>query len=130
VASGRRSARRQAAFTLYQQDLLGLTPAEALLRVAEGNQPDPYTRRLVVGVGEHREEIDQLLNQHLSEWTVDRLGILERSILRIGAYELEWEDEVPNAVAIDEAVVLAKRFCSDEAGALVNGVLGSIVGNR
>jgi transcription antitermination protein NusB len=63
----------------------------------------------------------------VSGWSVDRLGVLERSILRLAVFELLWRDDVPAAVAIDEAVALTKRFCSDEAGALVNGVLGSLI---
>ncbi len=123
--AGRRSARRQAVFILYQQDLLGLTPQAALLRDPSA-EPGPYARALVLGVGSHVEEIDRRLAPHLSNWDLKRLGALERSILRLAAYELLWQDEVPAPVAIDEAVTLAKRFCSDEAGALVNGVLGGL----
>ena len=89
---------------------------------------DPYTLNLVTGVGTHVCDIDKLLSANLSGWTLDRLGILERSILRLGAYEMLWESQIPHAVVIDEAVELAKRFCSDEAGALVNGVLGAVSG--
>ena len=67
-----------------------------------------------------------MLGKHVEGWTLQRLGVLERAILRLAAYELIWEPEVPSAVVIDEAVGAAKRFCSDEAGALVNGVLGSL----
>jgi len=123
--SGRRSARRQAAFILYQQDLLGLTPQAALLR-DPNTDLSPYARALVVGVAAHLEEIDRRLAPHLSNWDLERLGALERSILRLAAYELLWQEDVPAPVAIDEAVTLAKRFCSDEAGALVNGVLGAL----
>jgi N utilization substance protein B len=125
VSTGRRSARRHAVFILYQQDLLQLTSAAALRRAGDG-EVDEYSHRLVVGVGERQEEIDGLLAQHVTGWSVDRLGILERAILRMAAYELLWESEVPLAVVINEAVNLAKRFCSEEAGALVNGVLGSL----
>jgi len=110
---------------LYQQDLLSIGPEEALLR---GDDPEvgEFSRSLVLGVAERLPAIDPLIQDHLSGWDVARLGVLERAILRIGAYELLWEAGVPEAVVIDEAVNLAKRFCSDEAGALVNGVLGSI----
>jgi N utilization substance protein B len=122
---GRRSARRQAVFILYQQDLLQLTPEDALTR-AGALEVDEYAARLVTGVAEHRHEIDAELEQHIEGWSLQRLGVLERAILRLGAFELLWELEVPSAVVIDEAVGSAKRFCSDEAGALVNGVLGSV----
>jgi N utilization substance protein B len=81
----------------------------------------------VMGVARERSDIDSILQEHVSGWSVDRLGVLERSILRLAAFELLWRPDVPAAVAIDEAVALAKRFCSDEAGALVNGVLGSLI---
>ncbi|MBN1630728.1 MAG: transcription antitermination factor NusB [Thermoleophilia bacterium] len=111
---------------LYQQDLLGLSPTAAMERLAE-ERLGSYARQLVEGVGKEREDIDRLLGVHVAGWTLDRLGVLERAILRCATYELFWEKEVPQAVAIDEAVNLAKRFCSPEAGALVNGVLGSLV---
>jgi len=131
-ATGRRSARRQAVFILYQQDLLGITPAAALARETTV-EVSRYARSLVLGVGQRQREIDDSLAPHLSSWSLERLGALERSILRVAAYEMLWEEGFPAAVAIDEAVTLARRFCSDEAGALVNGVLGSLlkaVGDR
>jgi transcription antitermination protein NusB len=127
VPVGRRSARRKAAFALYQQDLLQLTPEAALARAEAAGELDGYTKSLISGVGEHQAEIDAELGRHVAGWTVDRLGNLERSILRLAMYELRYEIEVPPAVVVDEAVELAKRFCSDEAAALVNGVLGSVV---
>jgi len=89
-------------------------------------QADPYGRRLVQGVLDHREEIDALLSAHLEGWTLARLAPLERNILRLATYELEWVPDVPPAVAMSEAVMLTKRYCSDEAARLVNGVLGAL----
>ena len=128
MPTGRRSARRQAVFVLYQQDLLELTAQEALRRAGDASV-DEYTAQLVRGVSDHREEIDRLLEKHVEGWSLQRLGVLERAILRVGSYELLWEPEVPPAVVIDEAVESAKRFCSDEAGSLVNGVLGGLAGS-
>ncbi len=128
MPKGRRSARRQAVFLLYQQDLLALTPEDALARPGNG-EVDEYAARLVRGVGEHRTEIDDLLGKHVEGWSLQRLGVLERAILRLAAYELLWEPETPPAVVIDEAVGSARRFCSDEAGSLVNGVLGGLAGS-
>lgn len=114
---------------LYQGDLLGLTPLAALERAERTESlADPYTRRLVLGVGEHIQAIDDVISQHLAGWTLERLGSVERTILRIGAFELGWVADVPTAVIVDEAVELAKRFASDEAGSLVNGVLGAVQG--
>ena len=125
MAAGRRSARRQAVFVLYQKDLLELTLEAALERIGDA-ELDPYARALVLGVAQEQVAIDSVLQPHVAGWSLERLGILERSILRLATYELLWEAGVPEAVVIDEAVELAKRFCSDEAGALVNGVLGSL----
>jgi transcription antitermination protein NusB len=125
VPTGRRSTRRQAVFILYQQDLLGLS-AEAALGRVESEELGEYARALVLGVAENREEVDGLLAEHVTGWSLDRLGVLERAILRVAVYELLRQSEVPKAVVIDQAVGLAKRFCSEEAGALVNGILGSV----
>jgi N utilization substance protein B len=125
MAAGRRSARRQAVFALYRQDLLAVTPEAALLSYS-GMDSDSYAGALLRGAARERERVDALLREHLAE----RLGILERSILRVAVYELLEEVDVPEAVIIDEAVTLAKRYCSAEAGSLVNGVLGSVVASN
>ena len=125
MPQGRRSARRHAVFLLYQQDLLSLGAEQALSR-ADDHKQDGYTAGLVRGVETHRSQIDEVLGAHVEGWSLQRLGVLERAILRLATYELLWEPDVPSAVVIDEAVEAAKRFCSDEAGSLVNGVLGSL----
>lgn len=125
MPSGRRSARRQAVFVLYQQDLLKLGATRALDRAVEEGIDD-YASRIIQGVQAGVDAIDSLVEQHLEGWTLSRLGVLERAIMRVAAYELLEESEVPVAVVVDEAVGLAKRFCSAEAGSLVNGVLGAI----
>ena len=125
MSAGRRSARRRAVFILYQQDLLKLG-AEAALRREQDEELSDYARQVVLGTEAEREQIDLLVDQNVTGWSLERLGVLERSILRVAAYELLREIDVPVAVVIDEAVNLAKRFCSGEAGALINGVLGSL----
>lgn len=129
MSSGRRSARRQAVFILYQQDLLELSATDALKR-RRASRLEPYTQGVVLGVAEHGAEIDALVERHLEGWELSRLGSLERSILRVAAFELLYGTDVPEPVAIDQAVESAKRFCSDEAGALINGVLGSLAASR
>jgi len=128
VATGRRRARKEALFFLYQQDLLGLTREDAVIRrsAVRPEEMDPYQRRLVEGVAEHRAEIDSELGRRLEGWTLERLAPLERNLLRLGLFELRWASENPPAVTISEAVELAKRYCSDEAARLVNGVLGAL----
>jgi N utilization substance protein B len=129
VQAGRRSARRQAVVILYQQDLLGLSAPDAIGRVQDAEISE-YARRLVLGAAAERKTIESAVGAHLAGWSWERLGVLERSILRVAAYELIWEPEVPVAVIIDQAVELAKRFCSAEAGALVNGILGALASVR
>jgi N utilization substance protein B len=125
VPAGRRNARRQAVFILYQQDLLALSAPAAIYRIQDLEVSD-YARRLVLGAAAERETIRSTVEANLAGWSWERLGVLERSILRVAVYELMREAEVPTPVIIDQAVELAKRFCSPEAGALVNGILGTM----
>ena len=117
----RKSARRDALFVLYQWDVTG-TPLASL---HEG-ELEPYARELVDGVSGEAAELDARINSASSEWSADRLGALERNVLRIALWELERGD-VPLEAAIDEAVSLAKRYSSEDAGRLVNGILGRVV---
>ena len=117
---GRRAARRTALFLLYQWDLTG----KPLASLYEG-EADPFALETAQAVAERAAELDERINEALEGWTADRLGALERNILRIAAYELEGT-EVPKEVAINEAVELAKRYTTDEAARLVNGALGKI----
>ena len=115
---GRRRARRQALFLLYQWDLTD----QPLASLFDG-EPDEYAARLAAAVAARADLLDARVSAASEGWPADRLGTLERNVLRIGVYELE-EETVPPEVAINEAVVLAKRYASDEAGKLVNGILG------
>jgi transcription antitermination protein NusB len=117
---GRRQARRTAFVLLYQWDLTG----QPLASLYEG-EVDEFARETAEGVAERAEELDRRIDEATEDWTVDRLGAPERNILRIGVYELE-TGRVPPEVAINEAVALAKRYASDDAGRLVNGILGRI----
>jgi N utilization substance protein B len=117
---GRRGARRQALFLLYQWDLTG----QELASLFEG-EPDDFARALAEEVAARAEALDRRISLASGDWPAERMGTLERNILRIGVYELE-EGTVPHEVAINEAVVLAKRYATDEAARLVNGVLGRI----
>ena len=118
--SGRRAARRTALFLLYQWDLT----RQPVASLYEG-EVDPFARELAEAVIERAEELDGEITESATDWTADRLGALERNILRIGAHELS-TDDVPVEVAINEAVELAKRYASDDAARLVNGILGKI----
>jgi transcription antitermination protein NusB len=118
--AGRRAARRTALVLLYQWDVTG----QELASLFEG-EVDPYSRSIAEAVIERHEELDRRITEASDEWTADRLGALERNILRMAIHELD-EGEVPVEVAINEAVALAKRYSSEDAGKLVNGILGRI----
>jgi transcription antitermination protein NusB len=119
-ATSRKAARRQALYLLYQWDLTG----QELASLYEG-EPDEFARSLADAVSLRAEALDVRITAASPDWPADRLGTLERNILRIGVYELQ-EETVPREVAINEAVVLAKRYASEDAARLVNGVLGRI----
>ena len=119
--SGRRAARRTALFLLYQWDVTG----QPLTSLYEG-EVDPFARETAEAVAAHAEDFDKRITEAAEGWTADRLGVVERNILRIALHELDGA-EVPDEVAIDEAVTLAKRYATDDAARLVNGILGRIV---
>ena len=120
MSTGRRQARRTALFLLYQWDLTG----QPLTALYEG-VPDAFALGLAEAVSSRAETIDERITATSEGWTADRMGTLERNILRIGIHELE-EGSVPPEVAMNEAVVLAKRYASDEAARLVNGILARV----
>jgi N utilization substance protein B len=119
--TSRKGARRDALFVLYQWDVTG-TPLASL---HEG-ELDPYTVELAEGVTAEIAALDARINEASRDWSVERLGAVERNILRIALWELD-RDEVPLEAAIDEAVSLAKQYASEDAGRLVNGILGKVV---
>jgi N utilization substance protein B len=116
----RRQARRQALMLLYQWDLSG-----AEIGAQYQGEIDPWARTLAKEVAAGAAELDGRITSAAEGWTANRLGVVERSALRVAIHELD-RGEVPAEVAIDEAVTFAKRYSSDEAGKLVNGILGRI----
>ena len=116
----RRAARRAALFLLYQWDVTG----RPLASLYEG-EVDEFARRTAEEVAAAAPELDRRITAAANEWTADRLGTVERNVLRIALHELDG-DEVPDEVAIDEAVGLAKRYATDEAARLVNGILARV----
>ena len=124
MSSGRRQARRSAFFVLYQWDVTG----QPLGSLYEG-ELDPYARKVAEGVAARADELDAAISAAATDWSADRLGAVERNVLRIALYELD-EGLVPAEVAIDEAVRLAKRYATEEAAKLINGILGRIVRER
>jgi N utilization substance protein B len=117
----RREARRAAVFMLFQWDVTG----RPLGSLYEG-EVDDYTRQLADAVTEHATLLDARITSASDDWTADRLGAVERNVLRVALEELD-EGEVPVEVVLDEAVTLAKRYASEDAARLVNGILGKLV---
>jgi N utilization substance protein B len=120
VTLSRRASRRTAFFLLYQWDVTG----QPLASLYEG-EVDEFARETAEAVAARIGELDRRITAASEDWPADRLGAVERNILRVAVYELE-RGEVPLEVAIDEAVTLAKRYATEEAGKLVNGILGRI----
>ncbi len=127
----RTEQRRAAIWALYQADLLGKPVDETFARDVH-----PFTRALAELVTARRPELDALISEHASGWTLERIAPLERSILRVGlaellhGEELPGEQAIPAEGAIDEAVETAKRFCGADAPGFVNGILGAVLRER
>jgi len=131
---GRHQARKRAVDLLFEAEARGITPAEA----AESRQAlaqsqsdvsalNPYTVTVARGVTQHAAHIDDLISTHLQGWTLERLPAVDRAILRVAVWELLHADDVPEPVAVDEAVELAKRLSTDDSPGYVNGVLGQVM---
>jgi N utilization substance protein B len=130
--SARSKARRRAVDLVYEADLRGVPAVEILAqRIALADPPvNDYTVEVVEGVQEHRARIDEILAAVAEGWTIARMPGVDRAILRVGLYELLWRSDVPDAVAIDEAVELAKLLSTDESPGFVNGVLARVLRDR
>ncbi len=116
---GRQSSREEAFKILFQLDFH---------EQFSFNQPNNnFTSRLVTGISEHKIEIDKLISNHLENWTIDRIAIVEKTILRIATYEIFYLDDIPFAVSINEAVELCHKYGDEKSGKFVNGVLSKMV---
>jgi N utilization substance protein B len=133
-AKGRHHARKRAVDLLFEAEARGLSAvevADARAVLAQAN-PDvkalhPYTVAVAHGVGDQTAHIDDLISSHLQGWTLDRLPAVDRAILRVAVWELLYADDVPEPVAVDEAVQLAKELSTDESPGFINGVLGQVM---
>lgn len=127
----RTKARKRALDVLFEADQRGLAPVTLLAqRIAEpGTEAalPQYSVDIVEGVLAHRERIDEVLATYSQGWTIDRMPAVDRALLRIGTWEILFNDEVPDVVAVDEAVDLARSLSTDESPAFVNGLLGRVV---
>jgi transcription antitermination protein NusB len=127
--AARSKARKRALDVLFEAEVRGEPVLELLAeRTAAADPPvSEYAAELVRGVHAHREQIDELLAAHAQGWTLDRMPAVDRNILRIGVYELLWADDVPDPVAVSEAVALAGDLSTDDSASFVNGLLGRLL---
>jgi N utilization substance protein B len=128
----RTKARKRALDILFESELRAASVNETLAeRVASGDPPvGEYTVDLVEGVVAHREEIDDLLTRYAEGWTLARMPAVDRNILRVGAYEVLFADDVPDEVAVSEAVGLARELSTDESPPFVNGLLAALARSK
>ncbi|QUR67215.1 transcription antitermination factor NusB [Mycobacterium spongiae] len=131
---GRHQARKRAVDLLFEAEARGMKPVEVadmrtgLAQTKSDLAPlHPYTDTVARGVSEHAAHIDDLITSHLQGWTLERLPAVDRAILRVAVWELLHAEDVPEPVAVDEAVELAKELSTDDSPGFVNGVLGQVM---
>jgi len=125
----RRKARRIALEILYQTEITGNSLEQVLANrenIAQLPPPSDFCFRIVEGVGKHKVEIDKMIETYADNWSVERMPILDRNIIRISLYEMLYEKDIPFSVSINEAVELAKAYGTEESSKFINGVLGKI----
>jgi N utilization substance protein B len=130
--AARTKARKRALDVLYASDLRAESPVDALERaIAEGEGPsNDYTATLVRGVVEHQARIDELLRTYAQGWTLERMPAVDRNVLRLGVFEMLYAEDVPDAVAVTEAMSLVRDLSTDESPQFVNGILGNILRHK
>ena len=131
---GRTDQRRAAIFICYQRDVTGASLDDLVRRdlPPRGDEAVPekaseFTRELVEGVDSMGDELDELIDEQAIDWRLDRIAPLERAILRVALFEILHRPDIPDEVAIDEAVETAKLYCGTQAPAFINGILGGIL---
>jgi transcription antitermination protein NusB len=123
----RRTAREKALQALFQIDVSNTEPSSAIEHVLNGEANDDYLNKLVFGVVNHQDEIDQLIKASLEKWSLERLATVDRNLLRIAVYELKYvHDDVPENVVLDEAIEIAKLYGDHQSGKFINGVLSKV----
>ena len=120
----RREARERALGLLYEADAKATSPDEVLASL--DLEPEAFAADLVRGVGEHQAEVDELIRRFAKGWTLERMPVIDRTLLRMAIFELAHHPEIPTGAIISEAVALAKEYSTDDSGRFVNGMLGRI----
>jgi N utilization substance protein B len=127
----RRKSREAAVIVLYQSDLLGKDPEEVLKNeIVFGKKIDEFALELVIGVNKNRKAIDEKIVGVVENWTIERIAIIDRNILRVAIYEMLFEKDIPLKVSVDEAIEIAKSLGQkDDTPKFINGILGKILAN-
>ena len=120
----RRESRERALALLYEAETKSVTPAATIAALVA--PAERFAELLVIGVGEHLEQIDELLRRYAKNWNLERMPAIDRTLLRMGVFELAYLPDVPIGAAISEAVELAKRYSTDDSSSFVNGMLSRI----
>jgi N utilization substance protein B len=123
----RRGARKLALDVLYENEVNG-RPIDEILSRHSGNRASEYATLLINGVRDHKAELDSLIETHAEDWALERMPLIDLSLLRLGLFELLYAPDVPAAVTIDELVELAKTYSTEDSGRFINGVLSRIHG--
>jgi N utilization substance protein B len=123
----RSKSREKALQAIFQMDVSEVAPEEAINNVLEeGEKADEFLMSIVQGTNEHMEEIDSTLKNHLEKWSLDRLGTVDRTILRMTVFEMKYVEEIPANVSMNEAIELAKTFGDDKSSSFINAVLSKV----
>jgi len=126
----RRRAREIALQVLYQLDIIQGVPLEVLAAHFENFRPSEkgreFCQRLIEGISQHREEIDRLIEENAENWTLKRMAVVDRNILRLATYELMHCPDIPFKASLNEAIELAKKYGNDDSGAFINGILDKV----
>jgi transcription antitermination protein NusB len=130
--SARSKARKRALDLIFAAEARGRAPGEFLTEQIEaGEEPtNDYTVTLVTGVAERLARIDEVIATYAEGWTLDRMPAVDRNVLRLAVFEVLWVDDVPDAVAVSEALNLVRDLSTDESPSFVNGILGNIVRDK
>lgn len=132
MGGARRKARRRAVEVLYESEVRAISVDDVIAR--RRAQPEPpineFTESLARSIDERRTRIDELLDAYAIGWTLERMPVVDRNILRMGAYELLWDDGIPDGVAIAEAVGVAKELSTDDSPSFISGLLSRLMENK
>ncbi len=128
--AARSKARKRALDVIYAAEMRNRSALDGLAELAESGPVNDYTTELVRGVEEHRARLDEVLEDYVQGWSLTRMPAVDRNVLRLATFEVLYVDDVPDAVAVSEALHLVRELSTDESPAFVNGVLGNIVRDR